>query len=370
LGQFNDRTIKANGNGSQIKAINPMSESTIINNDSPLPIPRQLARWLGLNESVILQQLHWHTEQNHGQIIDGQRWIRMSETEWIDEIPLDEKAIQRAIKNLVTDNLIQSVAFIGRCKWYTINYDNVKYLAGPVDRITAKVQKRKDARASRKEITPPVEEMPAKEQSVPIAREQNVPKKPAEYRYKMGFAKEQNVPLQESIQESTSLLILDVHAREVLDKIGQYCKTNFFNPYVDPYKSNLLKTIREYTAVKVLWAIELALSPEKANGKPKVWGYVLGILESDKNGTYQNGASKNGHNQTYQSQIEVRDTPGSPAPGHAEYANGQGRGSGKTGKSASDALKSLARTGSRAIKSPLPVLPELTNPPNPDIPAT
>ena len=99
------------------------SESSIINNDSALPIPRQLARWLGLNEAGILQQLHWHTEQGHGQLIDGKHWIRMSETEWMDEIPLDEKAIQRAIKNLATDGLIESTTFAGRCKWYAVCYD-------------------------------------------------------------------------------------------------------------------------------------------------------------------------------------------------------------------------------------------------------
>lgn len=271
-----------------------MSESNIINGDSALPIPRQYARWLGLNEAGILQQLHWHIEQGHGQVIDGKQWIRMSENEWMEEIPLDEKAIQRAIKNLAKDGLIESAAFVGRCKWYTICYDKVKALTGPVARITDKAQKRKAARASRKDV----QSIEVKEQNVPITREQNVPQKPAKHRNKMTVAKVQNVPLQESLQESDSLLLLNAHAREidiVLDKIGLLCKTNFFNPKIDPYKSNLLKTIREYTAVKVLWAIELALSPEKANGKAKTWGYVLGILENDKNGNHHIGAT-NGHN--------------------------------------------------------------------------
>src|SRR5574341_578129 len=104
------------------------NESSIINNDSALPIPRQFARWLGWNEAGILQQLHWHIREGHGQFIDGVPWIRMSETEWMDEIPLDEKVIQRAIKNLVSDGLIRSAVFTGRCKWYTVDYEAVESL--------------------------------------------------------------------------------------------------------------------------------------------------------------------------------------------------------------------------------------------------
>jgi len=297
--------------------------SSIINGDSPLPIPRQFARWLGWNEAGILQQLHWHTEEEHGQVIDGVRWIRMSETEWMEEIPLDEKAIQRAIKNLVEDGLIMTAVFKGRCKWYAILYSAVADLTGPVERITQKSKKRKQASASRKNFT-------AKEHFVPIvinsmasaghfvdggssvgyaqAKEHSVPISEWEQNggldgNKMGSEWEQNVPLQESLQDSfkNPVLILDAPAHEILDKIGSLCRTNFFNPNYEPYKASLLKTIQEFSPKRVLWAIELALSPEKANGKPKTWGFVLAILEKDKDGSYEarkNGESHYGHHST------------------------------------------------------------------------
>lgn len=291
-------------------------ESSIINGDTALPIPRQFARWLGWNEAGILQQIHWHIQEGHGQVLAGVRWIRMSETEWMEEIPLDEKAIQRAISNLENDGLIMTAVFKGRCKWYTVIYDAVADLTGPVERITQKSEKRKKARASRQDIPAKEQNVPivinptvedsridsyakAKEQNVPIAtndevREQSVPTIGTKCTYEW----EQNVPLQESSQESfkNPILILDAHAHQILDKIGNLCRTNFFNPAREPFKTSLLKTVQDYTAERVLWAIELALSPEKANGKPKTWGFVLAILEKDKDGSYE--ARKNGHKET------------------------------------------------------------------------
>jgi hypothetical protein len=80
----------------------------------------------------------------------------------------------------------------------------------------------------------------------------------------------------------------------------------------EPGHTALLKACQEFTPKKVLWAIELALSPEKANGKPKTWGYVLGILQRDKEGSYQvqkYGASKNGTKEQYAKTKRTDDIP-------------------------------------------------------------
>lgn len=276
------------------------NESSIINNDSALPIPRQLARWLGWNEAGILQQLHWHIQEQHGQVIGGIRWIRMSETEWMEEIPLDEKAIQRAIANLVDDGLVISATLRGRCKWYAVCYEAVEALAGPVERIVQKSEKRKAARASRQDIA-------AKEQIVPIEQKNEVKVQNVPEGQNVPIEWVQNVPLQESSRIKDSILISSVAKEqnvpiraspeckqrdELLDRIGELVKTNFFNPRIEPYHTSLFQTINEYSAQRVLWAIELALSPDKANGKPKTWGFILGILKKDKEGSYE--TQKNG----------------------------------------------------------------------------
>jgi DnaD/phage-associated family protein len=176
-------------------------------------------------------------------------------------------------------------------------------------------------------------------------------------------------------------LVIELDNQEEKEEMhALMCVTNFYQNEIGPIspliRDKLLDLCKLYPPDWITQAIGSAVEQNirklsYVQGILKNW-QAIGGPQNDKprNGTYQNGASKNGHNQTYQGQIEVRDTPGSPAPGHAEYANGQGRGSGKTGKSASDALKSIARTGSRAIGPSLPVLSELANPPNPDIPAT
>jgi len=69
---------------------------------------------------------------------------------------------------------------------------------------------------------------------------------------------------------------------EGLKQIGDLCKEYFFDPAIDPYRTDLIETITKYSAVKVLWAIQTALSPDRQNGKAKSWGYVLGILEKDE----------------------------------------------------------------------------------------
>lgn len=69
--------------------------------------------------------------------------------------------------------------------------------------------------------------------------------------------------------------------KETLDQIGDLCREHFFEPSQEPYKSDLVQVVQKYSISKVLWAIQTALSPKRANGKSKSWGYVVGILEKD-----------------------------------------------------------------------------------------
>lgn len=68
--------------------------------------------------------------------------------------------------------------------------------------------------------------------------------------------------------------------KSTLDQIGYLCKANFSDPTKDPFKTKLIEAINTYTAKAVLEAIQIAISPERQNGKPKTWGYVLGILKN------------------------------------------------------------------------------------------
>ena len=104
----------------------------------PLILLPQLAARIGLNEAIIIQQLHYwiiHRGQNgerYGKVRDGKRWIRNTIDEWRERnFPfLSRSAIHRALGNLEDQKLILSTNKLNsygydRTKWYTIDYEAV-----------------------------------------------------------------------------------------------------------------------------------------------------------------------------------------------------------------------------------------------------
>lgn len=98
-------------------------------NENPLVIDRELAVAIGLNEAMILQQIHyWIRKSEHN--IDGKTWIYNSISQWREQFPFwSESTINRTIKNLIEQGLL----FIGnynrdrrdRTRWYSINYESL-----------------------------------------------------------------------------------------------------------------------------------------------------------------------------------------------------------------------------------------------------
>lgn len=126
--------------------------SKILRGESPLQVPPELAAWVGLNEALLLQQLHYWLENDNviGRTEDGAKWIRNSVREWGENFPFwDHMTIFRTIANLESDGLIRSRTFTGRCKWYTVDYAKVDDLTGPVGRIAGKSMARSKANQSR-----------------------------------------------------------------------------------------------------------------------------------------------------------------------------------------------------------------------------
>ena len=98
--------------------------------EQPLLVLPTLAKEIGLNESIILQQIHyWLIASNH--IIDGKKWIYNSYAEWQKQFPFwSISTIKRTILQLEKKGILISNNFnkmkIDRTKWYTINYDKIK----------------------------------------------------------------------------------------------------------------------------------------------------------------------------------------------------------------------------------------------------
>jgi len=100
-------------------------------NDSPLVISPTLATLVGLNESLVVQQLHYLTLMGLGRTVDGKRYIRMSVSAWHKQyFPfLSESSIRRALESLCNRGIISSRNDLStgfdRTSWYAIEYDTL-----------------------------------------------------------------------------------------------------------------------------------------------------------------------------------------------------------------------------------------------------
>ena len=103
-------------NRTQTKALIP---------EEPLLILPSLAQKIGLNEAIVLQQIHhWIMKSSH--IYNGKKWIYSFYTNWQQtNFPFwSTKTIQRTIQNLEKIGILESGNF-NKLKWYTINYEKI-----------------------------------------------------------------------------------------------------------------------------------------------------------------------------------------------------------------------------------------------------
>jgi hypothetical protein len=110
--------------------------SKLLLDEHPLLVMPQLAAKIGLNESIILQQIHYWNEINkksNNNFKDGHYWTFNSIKEWKEQFPFwSESTINRTITNLAKMKLVISGNYnklkIDRTKWYRIDYHALKTL--------------------------------------------------------------------------------------------------------------------------------------------------------------------------------------------------------------------------------------------------
>lgn len=106
--------------------------SKLIINENPLLVLPTLAATIGLNEAIILQQIHyWLDPRINSNYINGLYWVYNTYHQWAKQFPFwSEVTIRRTIKNLEKSNLLISDDFNKnpylRLKWYTINYNTLE----------------------------------------------------------------------------------------------------------------------------------------------------------------------------------------------------------------------------------------------------
>ncbi|HBB1606933.1 TPA: hypothetical protein J0548_005245, partial [Escherichia coli] len=98
--------------------------------ERPLVINTQLAMKIGLNEAIVLQQLHyWLRDTNSGMECNGVRWIYNTTEQWLEQFPFwSESTLKRAFASLKTLGLLRCEK-LNKSKrdmtnFYTINYES------------------------------------------------------------------------------------------------------------------------------------------------------------------------------------------------------------------------------------------------------
>ena len=100
--------------------------SNLLIDDYPILVLPTLASEIGLNEAIVLQQMHyWLKKSNHN--YDGRRWIYNSYKEWEQHFPFWSNAtIRRTISSLEKQELLfignYNKAGFDNTKWYSIDY--------------------------------------------------------------------------------------------------------------------------------------------------------------------------------------------------------------------------------------------------------
>jgi hypothetical protein len=111
-----------------------MPASKLLINEHPLQVLPSLACALGLNEAMLLQQVHYWISRPDAKERDGRRWLYNSYAEWQQQFPFwSISTIRRTIDNLEQRGVLLSgnynAAAMDRTKWYTIDYAALDALA-------------------------------------------------------------------------------------------------------------------------------------------------------------------------------------------------------------------------------------------------
>ncbi len=98
--------------------------------DYPIQVLPKLAVEIGLNEAIILQQIHyWLNQSKH--FYDGKKWIYNTYEDWNEQFPFwSVMTIRRTITSLEKQNLIISANYnkagFDKTRWYSIDYEEVE----------------------------------------------------------------------------------------------------------------------------------------------------------------------------------------------------------------------------------------------------
>ena len=114
--------------------------SNLLINEPPLMVLPTLAAKIGLNEAIILQQIHyWLDPRGNKNLKEGKHWVYNSYKDWRKQFPFwSEITIRRIVISLEkTGLLVSSIKNknpLDKTKWYTIDYSALSLVEGGLGR--------------------------------------------------------------------------------------------------------------------------------------------------------------------------------------------------------------------------------------------
>lgn len=104
-----------------------LTSSKLLINEPPILIQPSLAKLLGLNEAIVLQQLHYWVQKSMN-VRDGRAWVYNTTKEWAEQFPFwSEDTIKRTMRNLRDKGIVVTANYnqlaMDRTLWYSIDYE-------------------------------------------------------------------------------------------------------------------------------------------------------------------------------------------------------------------------------------------------------
>jgi hypothetical protein len=109
------------------------TDTQLLIDEPPLQVLPSLAARIGLNEALVLQQLHYWLNKSKN-VRDDRRWFYNSIEDWRVQFPFwSASTIRRTFTSLEKRGLVHSDKYNSSAwdqrKWYTINYEELRRLS-------------------------------------------------------------------------------------------------------------------------------------------------------------------------------------------------------------------------------------------------
>lgn len=101
--------------------------------EPPLQVLPSLAKSIGLNEAIILQQIHYWLRKSNN-VKDGYKWIYNSMTNWQKQFSFwSLPTVKRVFSSLEKQGLLITANYnkagFDKTKWYRINYEKLQHMS-------------------------------------------------------------------------------------------------------------------------------------------------------------------------------------------------------------------------------------------------